>query len=351
MLLLNRLTLLNPLGHCYHFAMRPRSPAEILRAAQSPALLITDCTNIRYLTGFSISTGALLVLPRRALLFVDSRYHGAVQELREMAVAVKDAAEFPSFLRQLTECGIEADTVTVSRQRRWKRLSPSTKFVQTVGLIDEFRRSKEPDELRNLRRAERITRELLRRIPAALRKDITEEQLARKLHIWALELGADGLSFDPIVGFGTHTSVPHHHPTSRALKKGHIVQIDVGAKVKGYCADLSEVFFTGEPTPQQRAAYEVLCQAQRKAIGLAKKGVSTRSLDAAARTILRKSKLDTAFTHALGHGVGLDIHEGVSISSVAEDRKLLTGEVITIEPGIYFPGKFGMRVEEMVYVA
>ena len=195
-----------------------------------------------------------------------------------------------------------------------------------------------------------MTKELLRRVPSVLRKSTTEEKLARQLLLWSLELGADGLSFDPIVAFGTHTGCPHHRPTSRSLRKGHLVQIDVGVKFRGYCADMSEVFFTVTPTKTEEQVYRVLTLAKNRAMKAAGVGAPTHELDAMVRAMLKKAGIEQYFTHALGHGVGLEIHEGISISRKAPEAKLLKNEVITIEPGAYFPGKFGMRVEDMVYV-
>jgi Xaa-Pro aminopeptidase len=330
--------------------MRPTSPRDILRLAQVPAFLVSNLTNIKYLTGLTMTAGLLLVTPRTYILFADSRYsEGAKRSLSDQ-FEVRDPTQSPVILAKINSCGFECDQVTVDRFGFWKKKFKNTKFVQKEGIVEEFRRSKEDDELRLLRRAERITEELLRRIPAALRVGVTEEKLARQITIWALELGADGCSFDPIVGFGTHTSSPHHTPTSRALKKGHIVQIDIGAKYKGYCADRSEVFFTAKPTSEQATVYQLLCDAQRAAMKAAKPGASTQKLDQIARDVLKKGGIDHAFTHSLGHGVGLDIHEGVTLSSRAPAQKLLKGEVVTVEPGAYFPGKFGMRVEKMVYV-
>ncbi|MDD4318765.1 MAG: Xaa-Pro peptidase family protein [Candidatus Peribacteraceae bacterium] len=330
--------------------MRPVTPAALLRQAGSAVLLVTDLVNIRYLSGVAVSTGAMLVTPRRFLLFVDDRYGHRAEQTALPGVAVRDRDEIAQFLRGEPECGFEADKVSVARKSGWKRAYPRTKFVRTIGAVEAFRRQKDEGEIRLLKRAQRITKEILRRIPAALRADTTEERLARQLQIWALELGADGLSFDPIVAFGTNTGNPHHMPSSRALKKGHLVQVDVGAKVRGYCADMSRVFFTATPTPQQQMVYEALLATQRKATAAAKAGVTNHALDAIARKVLAANKLDGAFTHALGHGVGLDIHEGIVLSGKREKMPLLSGEVVTVEPGVYFAGKFGMRIEDMVFV-
>ncbi len=329
--------------------MRPTTPRQLLAQAQTPALLVSDPLSIRFLTSLRLTAGLLLILPRRALLFVDARYTDAAERFAQ-GVTVREFGELGKVLEDVPVCGIEAEEVTVARLASWKTKYKNTKFVRTVGAVGAFRRQKTDTELRSLRRAHKITSELLRRVPSALRKNITEEGLARKLHQWALELGADGMAFDPIVGFGTHTGSPHHSPTSRSLKPGHIVQIDVGARVDGYCGDRSEVYFTAPPTPLQRRMYQTLCLARDRAMKAAKAGVTNHALDTIARDVLRKDGLDEAFTHALGHGVGLEVHEGITLSQKAPKTTLLSREVIAIEPGAYFPGRFGMRVEDMVFV-
>jgi len=330
--------------------MRPSTPQELLRSADLSAFLVSNLTHIRYLTGLSLSAGFLLVLPRRFLLFTDGRYAEVAQQQTREGVLVRDFARLESFLQKVPECGFESETVTVAKLRKWKRCFKNTKFVQVRGVIEEFRRSKEPDELRAFRRAQRMTRELLRRVPSALRTSITEKKLAWQLRVWAHELSAEELSFDPIVAFGTHTSRPHHEPTDRKLKKGHIVQIDVGARYHGYCADQSAVFFTGKPTALQQRVYEAVSEAKRKAISAVKAGVTNRMLDRIATKVLEKEGLDEYFVHALGHGVGLEIHEGVTLSERAPKKALLLNEIVTIEPGVYIPGKFGIRLEEEVVV-
>ncbi len=328
--------------------MRPSS-SVLLRHATTPAFLVTNLTNIRYLTGLPVSAGVILALPRRYVLFVDSRYRDMAERISG-SMSVKDVSELPEMMKDVRECGFESEDVTVLRKSSWRKKFPKTTFVPTVGVLQDFRRQKDPTELLHLRRAHRMTKELLRRVPSLLRRSITEERLARQLLLWALELGADGLSFDPIVAFGTHTACPHHRPTSRLLQKGHLVQIDVGVKYRGYCADMSEVYFTVKPTKTQDQVYRTLCLAKSRATNAVKIGASTHELDKIARGILTKAGIEQYCTHSLGHGVGLDIHEGPSLSQKAKDLALLKHEVITIEPGAYFPGKFGMRVEDMVYV-
>lgn len=328
--------------------MRP-TPQKLLSTAGTEALLVSDLTNIRYLTGLQLSAGVLLVLPRKYTLFVDARYREGA-ERSAYGFDVEYIARIPDIMKRVGECGIEAEHVTIVRLLGWKRKFKNTKFVRTYGAVEQFRRQKSEDELKTLKRARRMTQELLRRVPSVLRKAVTEEQLARQLLIWSLEMGADGLSFDAIVGFGTHTSSPHHRPTSRTLKQGDVVQIDVGVKYRGYCADMSEVYFTAEPTREQRRVYDALCEAKDAATDAVQAGVTNHELDRIARAVLKREGIDEYFTHALGHGVGLDIHEGASISGRSAKQEILKNEVITIEPGVYFPGKWGMRVEDMVFV-
>ncbi len=329
--------------------MRPRAATEVLSRSPAPALLVTNLVNIRYLSGLPVSAGILLIHERKMTLFIDARYHEMASRAYP-GILVKDILAVEKTLQKIPMCAFEADNVTVLRKNGWKKRFAKTKFIQSSGIIEDFRRTKSQEEERLLRRAHRITRELLRRVPAVIRRPLTEQQLARKLAIWALELGADGLSFEPIVAFGTHTACPHHRPTTRLLRKGHVVQIDVGALVGGYCADMSQVFFTAPPTRVQQKVHSTLLEALNAAMSSARNGASSRSLDRMARDILSREGLDEYFTHALGHGVGLDVHEGPTLSLKAKDMILRAGEVLAVEPGVYFPGKFGMRVEEMVYV-
>lgn len=330
--------------------MRPKSPQKLLRRSQTSLYLVTDPVNIRYLSGVGVSAGAMLVTRRGFFLFVDARYAERAKREAFAGIKVFPLDDLRRHLRRGAHCGFESEKVSVERRARWSSRFPGVTFVRRPGVVEHFRRRKDPAELRYLRRASRITRELLRLVPRALRPGITEEQLARQLALWALERGAEGLAFDPIVAFGTHTASPHHAPTRRKLRRGHLVQIDVGAKVNGYCADMSAVFFTAPPTLLQRNVHHVLRAVQRASMCFARAGVTNRALDAEARAMLRDEGWEQYFTHALGHGVGLEIHEGVTLSQKQPEEKLLSGEVITIEPGVYFPRRFGMRVEEMVYV-
>lgn len=330
--------------------MRP-SPKQLLAAAGLPALLVSDLVNIRYLTGLKLSAGLVLVTPRAYVLYVDPRYEEGARRDAGDGVLVRPLEKLAADMKRHPQCGFEEEDVSMARMRRWKKNFPGTKFVRAEQALEEFRRQKDDDELRKMRRAIRISHELFRRVPSALRRATTEKALAWKLETWARELGADGMSFPPMVAFGSHTSSPHHEPTSRALQRGHIVLVDAGASFQGYKADMTRMYFTAEPTPAQAAAYRAVEEAKLAAEALIKPGAMTVDIDAAARAVLRRHGMEEAFTYALGHGVGLDVHEGVTLSPRAKNSALLAGEVIAIEPGVSFPGKFGIRIEDTIIVA
>ncbi len=331
--------------------MRPSSKA-LLAYAGVPALLVTDLTNIRYITGLELSWGMLLALPKGFVLYVDPRYAEMAHARAKEGIIVKDAKAMEADLKRLKNCGFEEEHVSVARMQRWKKAFKTTKFVPSGEAIGHFRRQKDDDELQLLKRAERITKEMLRRVPSALRKGTTERDIGWKLETWARELGADKVAFEPIVAFGTHTSRPHHRPTMRALRKGDMVQIDVGAVAGGYCADMAAVFFTAALTPEQERMYRVINEAKDAALDAIRPGALNADLDKLARDILEGHgyKKEEAMPHALGHGVGLEVHEGVTLSSRGKKEPLLEREVLAVEPGIYLPGKFGMREEQIITV-
>lgn len=183
-----------------------------------------------------------------------------------------------------------------------------------------------------------------------LRVGTSERELAQKIDALSARLGAERMAFDTIVAFGSNTSHPHHHPTRRTLTSTDIVQIDMGVKVDGYCSDYSRVFWMGQKTPEQKIAYKALLEAKKSAEKSIAVGVSNRALDQIARTVLLRYGYDAEFCHSLGHGLGLDIHEAPTLSTKAPLLRLLKNEVITIEPGLYFEGAWGMRVEDTIVV-
>lgn len=310
------------------------------------AVLISDLTNIRYLSGIQVSTGLLLLTKGMAVLFVDSRYAEMASVRADPKLLVADPADIKTHLAGFRSVGFESDNITVARLDRWKTQFKNKKFVQINGFVEGLRRIKDTQEIATLTAACTLTKKALSRVTSFLRYGMTEQDLALELYTYCIKRGADGMAFETIVGFGENTSKPHHKPSNRKLKKGDIVQIDMGAVVDGYCSDYSRVYFTAEATPKQMKAYRALKEAKKSAEKLLKPGVLNTALDAEARRVLKLHGYDKEFSHSLGHGVGMDIHEGTTLSMKAPPTKLLKNEVVTIEPGLYFAGKWGMRLED-----
>jgi len=328
--------------------MRP-SPSKLLDYAGVPALLVTDLVNIRYLTGISLSSGTVLVTPKAFRLYVDARYAEMAAKSAKKPVQIADRAELAKDVSHMRVCGFEEKNVTMAHFRSWKTKYKNTKFVRTDDAVEHFRRAKGADEMKLMRKAKQITETLLACVPQLLEKGVAEKEVAWALEAQARFLGAEGFAFEPIVAFGSNSSRPHHRASDRKLKKGDLVQLDIGVLYKGYAADMSRVYLTGKPTRQQVDALLAVEEAKNAAMKAAKEGMTGKELDEVARKVLRKHAMEKYFTHALGHGVGLEVHEGITIAA-RDTRPLLKGEVIAIEPGVYFPGKFGVRLEDMVFV-
>ncbi len=320
----------------------------VLQKSKIRALLISDPLNVRYLCGLKATEALLLVTRRAATLIVDGRYVEVARLLRSRSLHIADRSDMPMLFAKVMTCGFEGHHVTVERLIRWRRLFKGTKFVQTSGLVEGLRRKKDYEEIRTMRRALLITKSVLALVPRFLRPGVSEQRVANRILAAMLDRGADGLAFEAIVAFGKNSSLPHHRAGRTVLRRRDIVQIDIGAKVDGYCADMSEVFFVGDPTPEQRRVHAAVHDAKRAVKKMLKAGVACKNLDALARDVLARHGYPP-YPHALGHGVGLDVHEGVVLAERSNDS-LLPGEVIAIEPGVYIPGKFGIRLEETVFV-
>lgn len=325
---------------------RLQKAQKLIKKQPFQALYVTSLVNIHYLTGIEASAGALLVTPKTTILFLDSRYSEMAKVRAPRNVIVQDPVTLLDQLKTLKKIGIEAEHMTVARLQRLQSKLKSSKFVQTSGLIEGLRRVKDKHELKVIAKACAITKTVLREIPSLLKPGTTERKLAWNIFQLCHQYGAQGLAFDTIVAFGENSSKPHHHPTDRTLRTGDIVQIDMGAKFASYCSDYSRVYFTAAKTKEQAIAYKALSEAKKKAESLLKKGVTNHELDKEARKVLKHYGFDKEFSHSLGHGLGLDIHESPTLSAKAPKMTLQKDELVTIEPGLYFEGKWGMRLED-----
>jgi len=324
-------------------------------------LLVGNLTNIRYLSGLSMTAGVILLTQKQKILFTDDRYLEKAKEEAKRGIRVRHIEELPKYMKKYRRVRVEADDLTITRLKRWKKKFRGTKLVPSEGIIEEMRRRKKPAELKALMKACRITDKILAMIPKRLVRacrsvarnaptHLTERALAWEIEKLAHDFGVDEMAFETIVAFGPHTSRPRHRPTKRKLKKGDLVQIDMGVKVDGYCSDCSRVFFTGKPTKEQREVFDLLLCTVKETTKMAKIGSLNTALDTYAREKLKKEGYGDLFLHSLGHGIGLEVHESINISSRAQRKRLLAQEVVTTEPGIYFAGKWGMRIEDTIVV-
>lgn len=326
------------------------------------SLLVTSLTNIRYLTGFTGSAGMLFVLPEATVLLTDGRYESQAAEQLELSgapVTVRVAAaagqrEVAAGLvmeQGVRSLGLEAAHVTWARQRAFaSEWFPGVELEPTMGLVEELRQIKDEGELARLAEAARIADEALASVRSRLAQGPTESEFGRVLDFAMQELGAAGPSFETIVAAGPNGAKPHHRPGGRLIGPGEPVVLDFGALVDGYCSDMTRTVWVGRlEHPELRRAYEVVLEAQAAGVASVRAGAACVEVDAACREVIAEAGWADRFVHGTGHGVGLDIHEAPSVSAASTDT-LVTGHVVTVEPGVYLPGLGGVRIEDTVVV-
>lgn len=325
---------------------------EVLRAEGLDGLIVTDLTNVRYLTGFVGSNGVLVVTPASRVLLTDSRYatsaRGQVQGA-EVEIAGRDLMDRLAGVVPGGRVGIEAEHVTVARRDRFADRLAGVELVPTSGLVEGLRVVKDEEELELIREATRMADAALARLVEKGFRGATEAETAWQLEAWMREMGADGASFDIIVAGGAHGALPHAVPRAEPIPANTLVVVDMGARHAGYASDCTRTLATGTLPPALEEAYAVCLEAQRAALAACRAGVHTRDLDSAARGIIAQAGLGEHFGHGLGHGVGLDIHERPWLRQEGGEV-LQTGMVVTIEPGIYLEGVGGVRIEDLAIV-
>lgn len=345
------------------YAARRGALRNLLVQHEIDGLLVTDLVNIRYLTGFTGSNAALLVhswdtpgAEDRTVISTDGRYDTQVAEqvpdLRaEIARAVSRRVVELAGEWQFGRLGYESHIVTVDQHRALLELGSGQEFVATPGLVEQLRMVKDEYEIDLLRTACAVGDGALAALleTGALRPGRTERQVARDLE-WAMfERGAAGIAFETIVASGANSAVPHHRPTEAVLAAGDFVKIDFGAVVDGYHSDMTRTFVLGEPASWQRDVYDLVYAAQRAGREALRPGVPCADVDAAARAVIAAAGHGRLFVHGLGHGVGLRIHEAPGIAKTGTGT-LQSGVAVTVEPGVYFPGRGGVRIEDTLVV-
>ena len=323
-----------------------------MKQAKLQALLVLDAANIRWLTGF-VGEGVQAFVTRRSAWLLAT--HRAVERATQQTVGFQiiDHKERRGFVSKWAKrhkgrtVGVESRIAHSAFVGRRKALRPAR--LKPCDAVRQARAVKSPAELALLRRAQREAEAVLDAFLGELRPGMTEREAHHRLValIYA-EPRLDGPSFDPIVAAGPSAWAPHSRYTDRKLRRRDAVMIDMGVRYRGYCSDMTRTVFLGEPTKAMREVYAIVVEAQRRAIAAIRAGVAGRDVDAAARDLIRERGYGEAFAHGLGHGIGLEVHEPPGLSG--SKAPLEEGMVVTVEPGIYLQGRFGVRIEDTVVV-
>jgi len=326
------------------------SRIEALAASLDAPLLVTDLTNVFYLTGFESSNAALLVRPdEAATLYTDFRYAEAARALDGLDVEMTKRAVLADVGERLAgRVQFEADVLPYLE---WERLAAGgAKLVPTQGLVAALRARKEEQELARIARAVRTADRALEALTAETWVGRSERELAWRLHELVHAHGGNGLAFETVVASGPNGALPHARPTDAIVERRMFVTVDWGVRVDGYCSDCTRTFSTGGAVPDRlREAYDVCLAAQKRAVAGIKAGLTGVEADALAREPIEAAGFGESFGHGLGHGVGLEVHEAPRLSTESKDA-LEPGHCVTIEPGIYLPGLGGVRIEDLAVV-
>ena len=335
--------------------MRLERLHRLLDEKDLEALLVSHPDNRRYLSGFTGSVGLLLVSQERALLITDFRYvEQAGEEAPDFEVVRLDR-DFVELLPHLAEevgarrIAFEGEAVNVAQHRRWQEAVAEVELVPQMGLIEGLREVKDEAELRLIREAVSLTDRALAYLLEVIAPGMSEREVAWKLEAFIHTHGAEGLAFPSIVASGPNAAKPHATPSERPLGTSEPIVLDLGARVHGYCSDMTRTIVIGPPDDKFREVHQAVLEAQLAALEALRPGMSGVEADRVAREALEASGYGDAFGHGLGHGVGLAVHEGPSASPRSQDV-LRPGMTLTVEPGVYLPGWGGVRVEDLVVI-
>jgi Xaa-Pro aminopeptidase len=335
---------------------RPARLAELVTAAQLDAVLISDLVNVRYLTGYTGSNGVAVVGPELRRFITDFRY-------REQAAAEVD----PSFDRlqapvelldglpgalpeSALRLGFEAAHISVEQHAVMReRLPAGIELVATADLVESLRAVKDAAEIAAVRAASAVADASFLQLVDGGLVGRTEREAAIALEHDMVLRGAHRPSFETIVAAGPHGARPHHSPDETEIRPGEVVVIDWGAELDGYCSDCTRTVAAGDPTPEAREVYDLVLEAQLAGLRAVRADRSTRAVDGVARDIITAAGQGDNFGHGLGHGVGMEVHEAPWLRRRSEEQ-LQVGNVVTVEPGVYLPGRFGVRIEDLVAV-
>ena len=337
------------------YTARRKKLFALLKKYELESLCVSSAVNIRYLTGFHCSFGRVLACGGRVTLFTDSRYTFAARRAggfdvvetnglhidRDIKAALRDAG--------VKRMGVEQDHITHAEYLATRKAMRGVRLEPVAGFVEKLRMVKDADEIQAVRRACRIGDKAFKHICGIIEPGLTERRVAAELNAYMMSQQVDGLAFDSIVASGPRGAFAHAVPSRAKIKKGDLVVLDFGVCLDGYHSDMTRTVAAGKPAAELLRMYEAVQRAQAAALDCVRAGVSVRTPDQAARRELKKFDLEQYFTHGLGHGVGLDVHEIPRLSPVGGER-LRAGAVVTVEPGVYVDGLGGVRIEDTVAV-
>lgn len=337
------------------YARRTEALRSRLEAAGVEALLVTNLTNVRYLTGFSGSNGQVLLWNEGGTFLSDGRYAAR-------AAALVQGAGIEIYPNRLTEklaplleraglskVGVEAATMTLAERDDLSGRLEGASLVPTPGLVEDLRRTKDADEIALIREAIEIGDDAFEWIKDRLVPGATERGIKLDLEVHMRQTGADEVSFEPIVGSGPLSAHIHHTASDRAFEKGDLILLDFGSRRDGYCSDMTRTVVLGPSSEEQEQIYDLVLRAHLAGIDAVRPAASGKMVDRVARDVVEAAGHGERFAHGLGHGVGIDIHEAPRLAKTSEDD-LRTGDVVTVEPGVYLPDWGGVRIEDCVLV-
>jgi Xaa-Pro aminopeptidase len=326
------------------------------------ALLVTHPANLRYLCGFTGSSGALLLTEKKAVFITDGRYTeqaraevGTAQVVIARRGPLAAAAAWLSAHRKKgrrapSKIGIESEHMNVAARSRLAGILPSGfRLREAPALVEQARMVKDDEEIACVRSAVLLGASLFDRVLEVIRPGVRETEVAAEMEYAARKAGAEAMSFETIIASGERSALPHGRASQAAIPEQGFVVCDFGVILSGYCSDMTRTVYVGRPSAEARGVYQAVKQAQQAAVDAVRPGISVSEVDRASRKSLQKSGLAKYFTHSTGHGVGLEIHEAPRVAA-GQTEILQLGMVITIEPGVYVPGKWGVRIEDMVVV-
>ena len=322
-------------------------PQALLEPLELDALYITRPENVRYLSGFPHPEDAqVLLTPEGAFLLTDPRYPEAERE-SQIPAKVLRREEREALLKDLRgRVGFEAEHLPYAALERLREMVP-VEWVPTKGVIERLRLKKTPEEVARIRKAQALAEKALERALSLLKPGVEEREVALEIEFFLRKAGAEGAAFPPIVASGVRGALPHAGASEKRLEAGELVTLDLGAKVAGYHSDMTRTVALGKPPLEMRRVHQAVLSALEVALENLRPGRTGKEVDALAREELKRHGLDRYFVHSLGHGVGLAVHEGPSLSPYTEEV-LEPGMVVTVEPGVYLPGVGGVRIEELV---